>query len=174
MCLCRRAKDKIVAISQIIGAKMTVKMVSLTLFLGLLGTTSLLASPVPAGSPPSAPSAMPSAPIEFKFHFQEKGIDPQGHGAFVGKATKILTLPNGHVLYDGNVVINPKRADTAMVVSVGPDIVLPSGKKVGQLTFGSYRMMFDTRTESIVYMNGVMILQDGAGRSLDLLYNQIE
>lgn len=152
---------------------MIVKMFVPFLSLCLAGATCSLAAPIRVAAP-GPPPAAPSAPIEFPFHFQEKGADPQGHGAFAGKATKIITLPGGRVLYDGMVMINPKWANTAMVVSVGPDIILPSGRKIGQLKFGSYQMVFDTHSESIVYMNGVVILEDGKGRSLDLLYNQVQ
>ncbi len=157
---------------------MIAKSFVLILSICLVSATCSLAAPAPVPPPGITPFrtakiAQP-APIEFPFYFQEKGADPEGHGAFVGKATKRITLSDGRILYDGMVMINPKRPDTAMVVSVGPDVILPSGRRSGTLKFGSYQMLFDTRTETIIYMNATVNLEDGEGRSLFLLYNQPE
>ena len=88
----------------------------------------------------------------------------------------MLLLPSGKeggkiVYYDGDVALNPKWINTTVSISRGPDVVLPNGKTIGQLKFGSFRMLFDTKTETVILMSNTLTLQDAEGRSLTIFPN---
>lgn len=114
----------------------------------------------------SAGKPVPPVSLVFKYFFQSKGIDAQGHGAILCRATKVQQLPDGHIVYDGVVAIEPKFKGGEVTLSIGPTVVLSDGSKVGQLKFGPFQMLFDVNSETIVLVGGALVLEDGAGRSL--------
>lgn len=158
---------------------MTYKTVLYTLLLSaVILSAPLNAAPSfkPDQSIPANPVATKAVAIDFKYKFKMKGFDAEDHGAFLGRATKMIMLPSGAgggklAYYDGDVALNPKWSNTTVSVSRGPDVILPNGKTVGQLKFGSFRMLFDNKTETVILMSNTLILQDAEGRSLTIFPN---
>ena len=147
---------------------MTVQLVFVLILLVASPISQLWAAP-PATklrSDTSAGKPVPTNSTVFKYFFQSKGIDVQGHGTIFCRATKVQQLPDGHSIYDGDVVIEPKFKGGEVSLSIGPDVLLSDGSKVRQLKFGPFHMLFDVSSETVDLVGGVLVLRDGAGRSL--------